>query len=315
MENKEIAMMYSSSGRDICHVASNSCGGGDRLEAVFDCVGDSRFVGGGIDHGEGVICDGGSGVDEDSNDVDDERVKEFDRECLAAKNRLVRVEVRDVAVREVMKRGVTLTNDDLRVLATVIEEEESLDPLLGLEVDGVSMSHIRELFGYADNNNVRYRFDKLEDAGMIERHKAEDLPKLPRGGCAPVYAVATSEARSLADELALLPILRREQDLEQVVDRLVSIVSELYEAILVIGGQQGQLVKSLNESKLSEANLDFELLVDGSEAAEIGSRLYGLDMEPTFYDNTHDVNLLSEMDEMNQQMLIRMLLAEGKENA
>lgn len=261
-----------------------------------------------VDRGSGLMPDGG-GSRYSNQSVSDDR-SEFQRECLAATNRLARIDVRDITVREVSKRGVTLTTDDLRILAVLIEEEESLDPLLGLSIDGVSRSFIRDLFGYDHTQSAVHRFDKLEDAGVIERHKAEDLPKLPQGGCAPVYAVATPEGRQLADELSLLPILRQDRDLEQVVDRLVSIVSELYEAILVIGGQQGQLVKSLNESKLSEADLDFELLVDGSEAAEIGSRLYGLDMEPTFYDNTHDVNLLGEMDEMNQQMLIRMLLNE-----
>lgn len=236
-----------------------------------------------------------------------ERVQEFNRECSAAENRLAKIEVRDVSVVDVSEDGVTLNEDDLRVLAIIVEEEEQLDPLLGLEYDGVSYQAIMKLMGYENRGSAQYRVDKLVDAGMVERSVVDSLPVMP-GGVDPKYLMATSGGRRLVDGLGLLPVLVRERDIEQEFDLLMQDYLDLREDFILAVGRQGMMIREVLDADVGLDEFEFAFDVETERAAK--GTMSNLDLSFSLRDEG-SIDLLGEMDEVKREMLIDELLDDG----
>lgn len=236
--------------------------------------------------------------------MDDEYgVTQFDRERRAAKNRLGEISVGDITTREIEEGGQTLTTDDLRVLAIVVEEEQSLDPMLGLYIDGVSRNAISRVMDIA-RGSVAYRFEKLRNAGLVEEYTADDLPKKPTKGSWPKYAVATARGKEIVDELELIPILTRDRDLELVVDQLLSTVAEMHEEFLTVAGRQAAFMKEVHE----KGDIGMDLIQ--YDFREFGLEGTSLADEPAFLQSRDQDLLLGEMDSAQRELLIQKLLDE-----
>jgi hypothetical protein len=230
--------------------------------------------------------------------------KEFDRECLAAKNRLEDISVRDITTRKITERGESLTKDDLRTLAIIVEEQESLDPMLGLYIDGVSRTVVREIMEI-DGGSAYYRFSNLVEAGLIEEHVADELPGDPtKGGSDPKYAVPTRRGKEIVENLELIPILTRDRDMELVMDQLLSVVANMHDNLLTTMGRQASLMKEL------DTRLDVEFDLMQYDFTEFGLQLGSLEEEPAFLQSREHDLLLGEMDSMEREVVISKLLDE-----
>jgi hypothetical protein len=233
-------------------------------------------------------------------------VSAFERECLAAKNRLGEIAVREISTEEITQNGKTLYADDLRVLAIVVEEQNSLDPTLGLYIDGVSRSTVREIMEYKNIQSVKHRFDNLEEAGLIEQPKADALPKMPKGGYSPRYAVPTRRGKEIVEELELLPILTRDRDLELVIDQLLSTVAKMHEDLILTTGRQAALLRELDHT-------DLDISMGEYDFTEYGLRLVSVAEDPAFLESREDDLLLGEMDAAQRELLIQKLLDEDED--
>ena len=237
-------------------------------------------------------------------------VSEFERECRAGKNRLAELCLREVSTREATRNGQTLTSGDLVALAIVVEEEKSLDPLLGLYIDGVSRSVVCELMD-VNRSSGKYRFDKLENANLIEVHEADSLPVSSRGSD-PTYAVATEAGRMMVDDMGLLPILTRDRDLEEQFDMLVSDYMELRESHLRTLGRQALLVQQLSDDGADDLG-EFSFDALGEDLVERGESVLVVDLpgELSLSDDEYAFGkLLGEMDGDARELMMRELLDE-----
>jgi len=231
--------------------------------------------------------------------------KEFDRECLAAKNRLEDISVGDITTRKITERGESLTKDDLRTLAIIVEEQESLDPMLGLYIDGVSRTVVREIMEM-DSGSAHYRFSNLVEAGLIEEHVADELPGDPtKGGSDPKYAVPTRRGKEIVENLELLPILTRDRDMELLMDQLLSVAAEMHDELIKTTGRQIAFLKEL-EKQIEE----FEFTPIGHDFSEYGLMATSLEEEPAFLQSREQDLLLGEMDSMEREVVISKLLDE-----
>ena len=239
-----------------------------------------------------------------------DEASQFDRECRAAKNRLGEVRLQEITTREITHNGQTLRGADLRVLAIIVEEEHSLDPILGLAIDGVSRSAVGDLMGYDDNKRSGYRFEKLEEAGLIDQFKVDDLP-IQRTGIDPKYAVPTGAGRRVADELGLVPILTRDRDVEEEFDMLVSDHMKLREEFIRALGRQILLAQQLSDDEADDLG-EFSFDAMGSDLMGLGeSVLVDLPSELSLSDDEYAFGkLLGEMDEAERELMMRELLDE-----
>jgi hypothetical protein len=197
-----------------------------------------------------------------------------------------------------------LTKDDLRTLAIIVEEQESLDPMLGLYIDGVSRTVVREIMEI-DGGSAYYRFSNLVEAGLIEEHVADELPGDPtKGGSDPKYAVPTRRGKEIVENLELIPILTRDRDLELVVDQLLSVVANMHDNLIKTMGRQASLMKEL------DTRLDVEFDLMQYDFTEFGLQLGSLEEEPAFLQSREHDLLLGEMDSMEREMVISKLLDE-----
>ena len=224
----------------------------------------------------------------------------FRRQKRAARRRVSQLVVRGVGSIEVVENGVRLDDEDLRILGVIIEEEESLDTLLGLDVEGVSRSHLASVFGY-NSDRVRYRLDKLEEAGMIEQSYAEALPETPKGGSAPAYVVPTALGRRVVGEYDVLPLLARDWDVEEVVDQLVGVVEEMHEKLLLTSGVQGEVLAALTDlGRVVDVEID--------EAISMGATNLDMSEEGPFGDDLDQEIIMRDLDPVEQEMVIDRLL-------
>jgi hypothetical protein len=241
-------------------------------------------------------------------DQNEYSVAEFQREKRAAENRLAEITVGDISTREVTVNGVTLYEDDLRMLAVIVEEQESLDRLLGLYMDGVSRSQLKDLFGFENTTRATYRLDKLENAGVIETDHAEDLPELPATGSAPVYVVPTERGLDLVDELGLVPILTRDRDSELVIDQLLDVTARMHDELILTNGRLAALMRELDKKVRRELYIEFDLRE--YDFREFGLYLGSLEEEPAFLQSRENDLLLGEMDSAQRELLLQKLLDE-----
>lgn len=232
-------------------------------------------------------------------------VSEFERECRAAKNRLSDISVGEISTEEITEDGKTLFADDLRVLAIVVEEQDSLDPVLGLYIDGVSRGTVRDIMDYEHIQSAKHRFDNLEEAGLIEQPKADELPKMPKGGYSPRYAVPTRRGKEIIENLELIPILTRDRDMELVMDQLLSVTAKIHDEFVKTTGRQIALMKEL-EDQIDE----FEFTPVGHDFSEYGLMATSLEEEPAFLQSRDQDLLLGEMSSMEREVLISKLLDE-----
>ena len=237
-------------------------------------------------------------------------VSEFERECRAGKNRLAELCLREVSTREATRNGQTLTSGDLVALAIVVEEEQSLDSLLGLYIDGVSRSVVCELMD-VNRSSGKYRFDKLENANLIEVYEADSLPVSSRGSD-PTYAVATEVGRKMVDNMGLLPILTRDRDLEEQFDMLVSDYMKMREEFIRTLGRQVLLVQQLSDDEADDLG-EFSFDAMGNDLIELGESMTVADL-PSRLSLSDDEyafgKLLGEMDEEERELMLRELLDE-----
>ena len=237
-------------------------------------------------------------------------VGEFDRECRAAKNRLAELRVKDIMTHEATRNGTRLMKNDLRVLATIVEEEKSLDPVLGLYADGVSRSAVGDLMGYKNTGSTKNRFDKLKDANLIREHEASDLPKM-RHGANPKYAVATDVGRQMVENLGLVPIVTRDRDLEEQFDMLVADYRDLREAFIATVGRQALMMRMANASDEDFSEFQFNVTTD---PVEFGENALGDDLSSELSlgeDEYAFGKLIGEMDEAERELAIQELLNEN----
>jgi DNA-binding Lrp family transcriptional regulator len=239
--------------------------------------------------------------------VDSSDPEEFQQEKMAAKNRIKKITVRDVSMHSITRNGKKLAEGDLSMLGAIVEEEHKLDKQLGVYIDGVSRSHLADLLGYKDSGSARYRLKKLEEAGVIATQKADDLPEMPQGGAAPVYAMPTSSGRRVVDELDLLPVLMRDRDTEQVVDQLLAEIEVLHRTVLEVAGKQAQVVKSLDEQGLDFPHLSMD------NSIQDGLNTTDLEEEPLSAQSRADDVIMADMDAAEREMVISRLI-EGSIN-
>ena len=239
-----------------------------------------------------------------------EREAEFRRERRAAKNRLAKISVRDISVVDVSENGVQLKADDLRILAIIVEEETQLDPLLGLEVEGVSYRSISKLMDIENKGSVTYRVDKLVEAKLVDRQDVESLPVETRGAN-PRRLVATSGGRRLVDELELIPILKRDRDFEKEFDLLVQDYLDLRQELIQTVGRQLLIVQELLQAdeRLDEFQFEFE-----KDFISMGEGAVS-ELEPSFSLGRNDKpwKLLGEMDADERELMMQKLLDESSE--
>ena len=234
---------------------------------------------------------------------------EFERECRAGKNRLGELDVKDITTREVMKNGQKLMGDDIRVLAIIVEEEQSLDPQLGLYIDGVSKSAIRDLMDYEVGSDS-HRLDKLKEANLIEVHEADSLP-VSRTGLDPKYAVATDVGRRMVEDMGLVPIVTRDRDLEEQFDMLVADYRDLREAFIATVGRQALMMRMANTSDEDFPEFQFNVTTD---PVEVGEKALGDDLSSELSlgeDEYSFGKLIGEMDEAERELAMRELLNEN----
>lgn len=249
-----------------------------------------------------------SGDRSDGIDPGDFDAGEYERRCRAAENRLSDVVVRDVVTRRVEKNGRELQADDIRVLAVIVSEQRSLDPQLGRVVDGVSRSAVKQLFGFDGSGATWYRFNKLEEALLIEQYEASWAHT---DGAAPMYAVPTTAGRDLIESLGVLPVLTRDRELSRVVDSLIADYRDVREELIVTVGRQVDIVRTLDEiDSVSEFTFGED---DFKELAETGVQI---DMELSLDSGAGGVGrLLEEMDEVEQERMIDRLLSGEDDDA
>ena len=241
-----------------------------------------------------------AGMSDSDSGSDSESVGAFQNEKRAARNRASMLVVRGVSVEGVMENGVQLGSGDLQTLGVIIEEEESLDTLLGLHTEGVSRGHLASIFDM-ERTGVRYRLDKLEEAGLIERSRAEALPEMPKSGSAPVYAVPTDLGRRVVDEHELLPLLARDWDVEEVVDQVVGVVEEMHEKLLLTSGVQGEVLAALTDlGRVVDVEID--------EAISMGATNLDMSEEGPFGDDLDQEIITRDLDPVEQEMVIDRLL-------
>ena len=238
-------------------------------------------------------------------------VGEFDRECRAAKNRLAELRVKNIATREATRNEKRLMQDDLRTLAIIVEEEKSLDPILGLYTDGVSRSAVGDLMGYKNTGSTKNRFDKLKDANLIREHEASDLPKM-RHGANPKYAVATDVGRQMVENLGLVPIVTRDRDLEEQFDMLVADYRELRKSYIKMFGRQMFLIEKLNRASYLN---NFHFNDDYEDLPKYGEHMLDVDLTAglSLADDEYSFGkLIGEMDEAERELAMRELLNEDR---
>ena len=97
-------------------------------------------------------------------------------------------------------------------------------------MDGVARSVVCDLMDVSSSIG-KYRFDKLENANLIEVREADSLPKSSCGSN-PTYAVSTEGGRRMVENMGLLPILTRDRDLEEQFDMLVADYRKVREAFI-----------------------------------------------------------------------------------
>jgi len=240
-----------------------------------------------------------------------EREAEFRRERRAAKNRVAKISVRDIAVVDVNKHGVQLKADDLRILAIIIEEETQLDPLLGLEVEGVSYRAISNLMDIENKGSVTYRVDKLVEAKLVDRQDVESLPVETRGAN-PKRLIATSGGRRLVDELELIPILKRDRDFEKEFDLLVRDYLDLRKEFILAVGRQVLIIRELIQADERLDQFQFEFDRDYISVGESSIS----ELEPSFSlggEDDEPWKLLGEMDADERELMMQKLLDESSE--
>ena len=98
-------------------------------------------------------------------------------------------------------------------------------------MDGVARSVVCDLMDVSRSSG-KYRFDKLENANLIEVREADSLPKSSCGSN-PTYAVSTEGGRRMVENMGLLPILTRDRDLEEKFDMLVADYRKVREAFII----------------------------------------------------------------------------------
>jgi len=196
-------------------------------------------------------------------------------------------------------------------LAIIVEEETQLDPLLGLEVEGVSYRAISKLMDIENKGSVTYRVDKLVEAKLVDRQDVESLPVETRGAN-PKRLVATFGGRRLVDELELIPILKRDRDLEKEFDLLVQDYLDLRHEFIRTVGRQGLIVRELMnaDGRLGEFRFEFE-----EDFVSIGEGAVG-ELEPSFSlggEDDEPWRLLGEMDADERELMMQKLLDRSSE--
>ena len=185
--------------------------------------------------------------------------------------------------------------NQLRVLAIIVEEEKSLDPVLGLYIKAVSRSAVGDLMEYKNTGSTKNRFDKLKDANLIREHEASDLPKMPHGAN-PKYAVATDVGRQMVEDMGLLPILTRDRDLEEQFDMLVADYRKLRKSYIKMFGRQMFLIDRLNGARYLNK---FHFSDDNEDLTRFGEHMLDVDMTAglSLFDDEYSFGkLISEMD-------------------
>lgn len=224
--------------------------------------------------------------------------RDFGQETMAAENRLEMITARTVPSVSAKVNDVEVSAEGLRVLAVIVEERDSLDPAVGSEVKGVSRTVIKQVMDFESTSNVKYWFEKLEDAGLIEQWQVDGLPEEGRGSN-PIVGRATERGRLLVEGQDLLPILQREYDLEELLMNWMGHYRDLYEKFAMSFGYTLKMRDELQ--RMTDMGLD---LGQPDELEEFGYEVLEWDPEPEFLQVRDDDLLLGEMSPEEQQVMI-----------
>lgn len=114
---------------------------------------------------------------------------------------------------------------------------------------GVTAGEVKENIGWADENyHVTYRYDNLEDAGLVETEQVPERGKSNQ--IAPRVAYPTEEGRNLAEALEFEP---EERPVEERVERLEKQVGTMRETY---GEVKERIVKIEEQLEEYDGDLD-----------------------------------------------------------
>lgn len=234
---------------------------------------------------------------------------EFERHQQVAHNRLATIVAKEPELSQycvTTHPGPDLSAEDIRVLAVTVEMEDDPDPILGRQIRGVSRTAIRMVCGYDRNQQVKYRHDKLAKNGLIEMHKADNLPTSPSGSSkmSPGYAVATPTGeRTVVEDLELLPILRRDRNTEAALADINSLLQDVHSELMLTTGRVMELAHILSQ----QTDLDIDFSDETKLRGYASKTLTDWDDDPDIFEpETLFERILAEEDQHTQKILIDM---------